>query len=97
MNRPAAQAGASVCMRWPGLPARTQLLWSTQEQLNTSQGKGQRNDDGKPDVSTLRSTLLSLPLHRRRCTIPVAHVLADGPCAGHEKKPSAMSKSKSLR
>ena len=97
MNRPAAQAGASVCMRWPGLPARTQLLWSTQEQLNTSQGKGQRNDDGKTDVSTLRSTLLSLPLHRHCCTTPVAHVLADGPCAGHEKKPSAMSKSKSLR
>ena len=83
-------------MRMPGLPARAQLLRSTQEQLTVGQDKGQRKDDvGKPNVATLRSTLLSLTPRCRRTT-PMARVLADGPCAGHEK-PAGMSKPKSPR
>ena len=78
-------------MRMPGLPARAQLLRSTQEQLTVGQDKGQR----KPNVATLRSTLLSLTPRCRRTT-PVARVLADGPCAGHGK-PVGMSKPKSPR
>ena len=81
----------------PGLPARTQHLRSTQEQLTAGQDKSQRKDDaGRPNVATLRSTLLSLPPHRCRRTTPVARVLADGPCAGHEM-PSTTSKPKSSR
>ena len=80
-----AQGRRVRAMRMPGLPARAQLLRSTQEQLTVGQDKGQRKDDvGKPNVATLRSTLLSLTPRCRRTT-PVAHVLADSSCVGHEK------------
>ena len=65
-------------------------------EFNAGQGRGQRKDDvGRPNVATLRSTLLSLT-PRCRHTTPVARVLADGPFAG-PNKPAGMNKPKPPR
>ena len=72
----------------PGLPARVQLLRPVHE-FNAGQGRGQRKDDvGRPNVATLRSTLLSLT--------PRCRVLADGPFAG-PNKPDGTNKPKPPR